>query len=489
MKIRYLLKPPIFEDEDKTRIAGLLHMMLLCLIVFLGAYTLIQILRNESTDLSSFLTANGTLIGLSAGLLIFMRKGYVRAAGTCFMLFSWINITVQAWLFGGTRDASFAAYGIVIVASGLLLDRWLCIGFAALSVIAGWSLAYAETVEIIAFAPDPPYMLWIDHSLNFVLLTTVVILIANSLNAALARARRDERELAEKNRELQAIRVSLEDRVAERTQQLAEQNTQLQQEIEERQQAQAALQEALDREHKMLEDVQLNLSLALPHELRTPLSSILGLSELLLQSQSLPTPDKLMKYADGIHQGAVRLQRLVENTLLYANLRFLHYAQRDSNHTYREMSHVIKGVIISLAQQCARTARRQNDLVLGVIDDRRIRIVPEHLRKILMELFDNAFKFSEAGTSVRVTTQVKGSWYTLHIADQGRGMTAEQMRAIEGYMQFERRHYEQQGMGLGLIIAHLLTQLERGTLTIESEKGQGTAVHLTFACETEPSVQ
>jgi signal transduction histidine kinase len=489
MNIHYLLKPPIFEGEDKTRIAGLLHMMLLCLIVFLSAYTLIQILRGENTDLSSFLAANGTLIALSVGLLIFMRRGYVRAAGVCFMLFSWIDITAQAWLFGGTRDASFAAYGIVIVASGLLLGRWLCISFAALSVIAGWSLAYAETAEIIGFAPDPPYMLWIDHSLNFVLLTTVVVLITNSLNAALERARRDERELAAKNRELQAIRASLEERVAERTQQLADQNAQLQQEIDERQQAQAALQEALDREHKMLEDVRLNLSLALPHELRTPLSSILGLSEILLQSQPLPAPDRIMKYADGIHQGAVRLQRLVENTLLYANLRFLQYAQRESNHMHLEMSHAIKGVIISLAQQCARTARRHDDLVLGVVDDRRIRIIPEHLRKILTELFDNAFKFSKAGTSVRITTKVSGPWYTLNIEDQGRGMTAEQMRAVEGYMQFERRLYEQQGMGLGLIIASLLTQLERGTLTIESEKGQGTVVHLTFACETEPSVQ
>jgi signal transduction histidine kinase len=480
---RTLLKPPVFEDEDKTRLASSLHVILLFLIVVLGTYAIVVALISGQTRPALFLLAHGSLIVISIGLWFLMRRGYVRAAGIIFLLVSWCNISVQAWMFGGTRDSSFAAYSLVIVASGLLLSPWHCLGFAGLSILAGWGLAYAETVGALAFSPDPPYSLWIDHSLNFVILTLVVVLLSNSLNTALARARRGEREVMEKNRELEAIRASLEIRVAERTQRLAEQNTQLQLEIEERHQAQTALQEALDREREMLDDVRLNLSLALPHELRTPLSSILGFSQLLLRTENLPEPDRIVKYAHGIHTGAVRLHRLVENTLLYANLRFLQYAADSPGSTRIEWAYRMKDVVIAVGQECAKNAQREDDLCME-IEDIRIYALPEHFKKILTEILDNAFKFSTAGTPVRVTTQahVHDQCYTIDITDQGRGMSPEELETIGAYVQFERKHYEQQGMGLGLVIASLLTQLEGGELTLHSEKERGTRIRLRFVC-------
>ena len=68
----------------------------------------------------------------------------------------------------------------------------------------------------------------------------------------------------------------------------------------------------------------------------------------------------------------------------------------------------------------------------------------------------------------------------LKITDQGRGMTREQIENIGAYMQFERERYEQQGSGLGLIIARLLTQLNDGELRIESVPNQGTTVTIVF---------
>jgi signal transduction histidine kinase len=118
------------------------------------------------------------------------------------------------------------------------------------------------------------------------------------------------------------------------------------------------------------------------------------------------------------------------------------------------------------------------------IEDVRIYVLPKHFKKILTEILDNAFKFSKAGTPVRLTTQahVHDQFYTIDITDQGRGMSPEEIEAIGGYVQFERKHYEQQGMGLGLVIASLLTQLEGGNLTLHSEKDRGTRVRLRFVC-------
>lgn len=477
----HILKPPKFDNEDTTRLAALLHAMLLAVIVLLSIYVVGQFANRNYTILSFFVWANGLLILFSIGLLLLMRRGHVRLAAAAMLVISWIDITAQTWVYGGTRDASFAAYVLVIAASGLLLDWWFCLGFAAASIVNGGILAYAESIGLLPYRPDPPAQLWMDHSLNFVLLTAIILLIRRSLSAALKRARHGEQAVLEKNWELEAIRASLEERVAERTRRLEEQNARLQSEIEQHHQAQSALQEALDREREMLDDVRLNLSLALPHELRTPLNSILGFSELLLNPATLPESDRIVRYAAGIHSGATRLHKLIENTLLYANLRFLHYTSDQAASTRLIRAYSVKDIITSIARQCAKQSGREADLLIE-IEDFRIYAQPGHFKKILNELLDNAFKFSQAGTPVTITTRAHERCYALDISDQGRGMSPEQIRAIGGYSQFERQHYEQQGIGLGLVIASLLAQLEGGEMTFTSEKNQGTCVRLRFEC-------
>ena len=71
----------------------------------------------------------------------------------------------------------------------------------------------------------------------------------------------------------------------------------------------------------------------------------------------------------------------------------------------------------------------------------------------------------------------------LKVADQGRGMTSAQVANIGAYMQFERKLYEQQGTGLGLILARRLAEAYGGTLSIGSSPMHGTtiSVMLPFA--------
>lgn len=480
-------KPPVFDDDDTTRLAALLHTLLLAVIVVLSVYMLSQVGKRGYTTFSFFISANGALILVSMALLIIMRRGYVRAAATAILVFAWLNITAQIWVYGGTRDASFAAYSIVLAAAGLLLTYWHCLAFTVMSILAGFGMAYAETIGMLPYQPDPPYQLWVDHSLNFVLLTAILLLIRTSLDTALQRARRGEQALQERNRELEAIRATLEERVAERTHRLTEQNAQLQAQINERQQAEAALQEALEREREMLDDVRLNLSLALPHELRTPLNTVLGFSELLVRPEIFSEPERVAQYAENLRKGAARLHRVVENALLYANLRFLRYTDTTMS-TRLTRAYSVKYIVESVATHCAERVGRSDDLRLD-LHDFRVYAQPEHVKKILTELLDNAFKFSQPGTPVSVKTQVHDRCYALYIVDQGRGMTARQIQAIGGYVQFERRYYEQQGIGLGLVLASLLTQLEGGELTFSSEKDAGTCVRLRFECFPEQEAE
>ena len=240
---------------------------------------------------------------------------------------------------------------------------------------------------------------------------------------------------------------------------------------------------SLERERKLIEDLRLNLSISLPHELRTPLNNILGFAQLLIRARSLPKPDSILEYANGIYRAGLRLHRLVENSLLYANLKLLKYTPKERLSWQSDALVHAKDFITPVAKNTAKAFERQHDLVLELVNT-NIRISPNNFEKILIELLDNAFKFSQTGTPVQIKTTVNGHLCILSITDQGRGMAEEQVANIGAYMQFGRRSYEQQGSGLGLVIASLLAQLEGGVLSINSTLHQGTTVSIVLNCES-----
>uniref|UniRef100_A0ACD5GQM0 Sensor histidine kinase n=1 Tax=Desertifilum tharense IPPAS B-1220 TaxID=1781255 RepID=A0ACD5GQM0_9CYAN len=98
----------------------------------------------------------------------------------------------------------------------------------------------------------------------------------------------------------------------------------------------------------------------------------------------------------------------------------------------------------------AQATNREQDLELDLIET-DVPLSATSLQKIVEELTNNAFKFSTAGTPVKVSSQIGPSAFKLTVSDRGRGMSREQVANLGAYMQFERDYYEQQGSGLGLV--------------------------------------
>ncbi|HIP71147.1 MAG TPA: ATP-binding protein, partial [Anaerolineae bacterium] len=100
--------------------------------------------------------------------------------------------------------------------------------------------------------------------------------------------------------------------------------------------------------------------------------------------------------------------------------------------------------------------------------------------KIIEELLDNACKFSPDDSTIEIYTAVSQNRFSLKVENSGRGMTPEQIRNIGLYMQFERRIYEQQGSGMGLVIVKRLVELHGGDISFASVPDEVTAVIITI---------
>jgi len=236
----------------------------------------------------------------------------------------------------------------------------------------------------------------------------------------------------------------------------------------------------IQTQERKLNELRSNIVYLLPHELRTPLMSIMGNADLLLDSGDKLDIKAARRTLERIKAGGERLYRLVENYLLYAQLEVLksdpvQMAEVQTYYTERPSE-----IIARQAQILALQANRSADLRLTLQEVSAIRISEDALNKIIEELLDNAVKFSKAGTPIELTTSADSGHYWIGVTNTGRGMTADQIANVGVYMQFQRKLYEQQGSGLGLSLVRGLTAIYSGTMTIESVPQQQTTVGVTL---------
>jgi signal transduction histidine kinase len=222
-----------------------------------------------------------------------------------------------------------------------------------------------------------------------------------------------------------------------------------------------------------------NIIFSLPHELRTPLNVIMGYSDLLMTADETFPMERVIEFAGHINASAMRLYRLFENFLIYAQTILIAADQKQIDALRMGVTYSPKS-IIERAARAKAPSERLNDLHLDVIDAEAVGTAEDHLRRMVEELVDNAFKFSNPGSPVTISARPHDHGYQIAIEDRGRGMTPAQIESIGAYMQFDRIIYEQQGTGLGLAIAKRLTELYNGSFSIESAAGSGTRVILTL---------
>jgi len=247
----------------------------------------------------------------------------------------------------------------------------------------------------------------------------------------------------------------------------------------------AAVKTRLDKQQKLsvqaskrLDELRASMSMTVPHEMRTPLNGILGYSDIMRKQFDDLEPLEVGRMAERIHKNAKRLERLVENYLLYAQMEFqkeeMHKKELFDSET-PNAEHSIEQIAIQKASDFGRTA----DLYLH-LSPGQVSVSPKYFAKIVEELVDNGFRYSKTGSHVLVRSENRNNQFFFSVTDQGRGMTAEQISQIGAFVQFERQVYEQQGQGLGLTVTRRLVELHGGKMEISSEYGKTTTVSVTL---------
>lgn len=230
-------------------------------------------------------------------------------------------------------------------------------------------------------------------------------------------------------------------------------------------------------ELRRLEQVRTEFMANVSHELRTPLTAIQGYLETLLAG-ALEDPAHARPFLEIVARHTARLRRLLDDLTDLSNLELGRVVLRVEPVPVAEVVESVLGIIRPRAQEVRVSLdARVEPGVPPVRADR------DRLAQILVNLVDNAIKFTPPGGRVTVRARAEDGRVELAVVDTGIGIPPEDLpRVTERFYRVDRaRSRELGGTGLGLaIVKHLVSALG-GTLEIASTPGQGTTVRVTLA--------
>lgn len=216
------------------------------------------------------------------------------------------------------------------------------------------------------------------------------------------------------------------------------------------------------------------------HEVRTPLNSIIGFAELMLQERFGAIGNKRYTgYVEDIHQSGLYALSLLNDLL---DISKLEAGKFELNFTAVDVPELVEDCAASL-QPLAKRSRivlrtsLAPDLPTVVADPRR-------LKQILLNLLTNAIKFTKEGGQVIVSGTMVDGELRIRVRDNGVGMTKDEIAfAMQPFHQLDTAPRKQTGTGLGLPVTKALVDANRARLVLSSDPGIGTSADVIFPAE------
>lgn len=228
---------------------------------------------------------------------------------------------------------------------------------------------------------------------------------------------------------------------------------------------------SLIRRHKRLSKVKSDFINNMTHELKTPIASISLAAEMLSKPVVANVPDKVLKYAAVVKGESARLQTLVDHVLMSALLE----EEKVRLSTQRaSLSALVQEVLSNVEHRVnALSGKLEIYIEPGLSPLKFDRM---HMTNVLVNLLDNAIKYSHGAPDIKVSLQGADQWQVIAVADKGIGIPAEEKNLIfkKLYRSYSGNVHDVKGFGIGLFYVKKIVELHGGKITVESEPGAGS---------------
>lgn len=215
------------------------------------------------------------------------------------------------------------------------------------------------------------------------------------------------------------------------------------------------------------------------HELRTPLTAIRGFAE-TLRDGAIDDPEAGRRFVDAILRHTMRLQRLAEDLTVLS--------QAESPQHGYEPALMDVGAVCADSASSLDSYAQKKDITLRLdlpAEPLVVELSGRALDHVLINLIENAIKYSPAGSEVRVTVRRDDEHVVIEVMDSGVGIPAKYHdRIFERFYRVDKgRAREEGGTGLGLAIVRHLVNRMGGSIEVESEPGRGALFRVLLPLE------
>jgi two-component system sensor histidine kinase KdpD len=211
------------------------------------------------------------------------------------------------------------------------------------------------------------------------------------------------------------------------------------------------------------------------HEFRTPLTSIKASITSLLSTTGL-SPDDRQELMTVINEETDRLNRLVGEAAEVAQLES-HEFQLDLQDCR----------VLDLVQAAVGEVKQilgKHPVEIRVPEEIRVRLDADRIKQVLVQLLENASKYSAPESPIRITAELKGANLEMSVADQGAGIDdMEQVLIFDKFYRGKNQRYRVQGTGMGLAIARAIVEAHGGKIGVTSQLECGSVFHFLLPVE------
>jgi two-component system phosphate regulon sensor histidine kinase PhoR len=230
---------------------------------------------------------------------------------------------------------------------------------------------------------------------------------------------------------------------------------------------------------KKLSDIKTDFINNMSHEFKTPLATISVVTDSLVNDKIATNPEKVKYYSNLIKQENLRMKKQVENVLNMSKL------ERNEVKLFLKETNV-RELIKEISESFGLIVAQRNGTLTQEFNTAKyiFKVDEFHLSNMLINLLDNANKYSSEAPEIKIKTWNEGNWYVIEISDKGIGMELHNKTKIfEKFFREETGNiHNVKGQGLGLTYVKKIVELHKGQILVESQKGKGSTFTIKLPC-------